>query len=59
MIRLRTHLLPSRIDIKPDNILVSFSGDIKLADLGIGVILNDEVADSAVGTQIYLAVRYT
>ena len=42
-------------DIKPDNILLGFNGEVKLADLGIGVILSDEIAQSAVGTQVYLA----
>ncbi|KNC52676.1 STE/STE7 protein kinase [Thecamonas trahens ATCC 50062] len=54
------HYLQSRDimhrDIKPDNILCGFNGEVKVSDLGISVHLSDETgAAAAVGTLNYVA----
>lgn len=42
-------------DIKPDNVLISSSGAIKLCDLGIAKKLEGSIAKTNVGTTLYLS----
>lgn len=43
-------------DVKPSNILVNTSGEIKICDFGVSGQLIDSVANSFVGTRSYMAV---
>lgn len=43
-------------DVKPSNILVNSSGEIKICDFGVSGQLVDSVANSFVGTRSYMAV---
>lgn len=45
-------------DVKPDNILISFDGNIKLCDFGLSRILNNSLASSVVGTMLYWPPEY-
>lgn len=45
-------------DVKPSNILVNGSGEIKICDFGVSGQLIDSMADSFVGTRSYMAVCY-
>lgn len=45
-------------DVKPSNILVNSSGDIKICDFGVSGQLIDSVANSFVGTRSYMSVSY-
>ena len=47
------------LDVKPSNILMNSSGDIKLCDFGVSGELINSMATSFVGTRSYMAVRYT
>ncbi|CAI4221188.1 unnamed protein product [Auanema sp. JU1783] len=42
-------------DVKPSNMLVNSSGDIKLCDFGVSGMLIDSMANSFVGTRSYMA----
>jgi len=42
-------------DVKPSNILVNSSGDVKLCDFGVSVQLVNSIAKSYVGTSVYMA----
>eukprot|EP00300_Choanocystis_sp_HF-7_P041580 c8353_g1_i1.p1 GENE.c8353_g1_i1~~c8353_g1_i1.p1 ORF type:complete len:323 (-),score=63.25 c8353_g1_i1:76-1044(-) len=42
-------------DIKPDNVLVSRSGSVKLCDLGISKKLEGSIARTNIGTTLYLS----
>ncbi|KAK7041987.1 STE/STE7/MEK1 protein kinase [Favolaschia claudopus] len=44
-------------DIKPSNILCNSSGDIKLCDFGVSGELVNSIANTFVGTSIYMSVR--
>lgn len=43
-------------DVKPSNILVNSSGEIKICDFGVSGQLVDSIAESFVGTRSYMAV---
>lgn len=43
-------------DVKPSNILVNSSGEIKICDFGVSGQLIDSMANSFVGTRSYMAV---
>lgn len=45
-------------DVKPSNILVNSSGDIKICDFGVSGQLIDSMANSFVGTRSYMSVRF-
>lgn len=44
-------------DVKPSNILVNSSGEIKICDFGVSGQLIDSMANSFVGTRSYMSVR--
>lgn len=44
-------------DVKPSNVLVFSSGQIKICDFGVSGELINSVADTFVGTSIYMSVR--
>lgn len=46
-------------DVKPSNILVNSSGEIKICDFGVSGQLIDSMANSFVGTRSYMAVSAT
>jgi len=43
-------------DVKPSNILVNSSGEIKICDFGVSGQLIDSMANSFVGTRSYMSV---
>lgn len=43
-------------DVKPSNILVNSSGEIKMCDFGVSGQLIDSMANSFVGTRSYMSV---
>lgn len=45
-------------DVKPSNILVNSSGEIKICDFGVSGQLIDSMANSFVGTRSYMSVSY-
>lgn len=45
------------LDIKPSNILCNSNGDIKLCDFGVSGELVNSIANTFVGTSIYMSVR--
>lgn len=45
-------------DVKPSNILVNSSGEIKICDFGVSGQLIDSMANSFVGTRSYMSVRF-
>lgn len=48
-------LLPC-LDLKPSNIVVTMSGQIKLCDFGVSGDLVNSLAETFVGTSYYMAV---
>lgn len=48
-------LVLCRRDIKPENIFFSSDGSLKLGDFGLSVDLNEDVANTRVGTLDYMA----
>lgn len=45
-------------DVKPSNILVNSSGEIKICDFGVSGQLIDSMANSFVGTRSYMSVSH-
>ena len=43
-------------DVKPSNILINSSGEIKICDFGVSGQLIDSMANSFVGTRSYMSV---
>jgi hypothetical protein len=52
-------LTPPSSDIKPSNILCNSQGDIKLCDFGVSGELINSIANTFVGTSIYMSVCIT
>lgn len=46
-------------DVKPTNVLVSKSGNIKLCDFGVSAQMERSLAKTNIGCQSYMAVSWT
>lgn len=46
------------LDIKPSNILCNSQGSIKLSDFGVSGELINSLANTFVGTSVYMSVRF-